>query len=118
MDIDDWRDEIDAIDEQLVDLLNRRSQCAIEIGRIKRKLDLPVYSPARETEVINHVVKTSRGPLDAGAVRRLFERIIDESRRIERITVEKEESPQAKTGRRKRAAAPGMKPRAVRKRRS
>ncbi|HKY04745.1 MAG TPA: chorismate mutase [Blastocatellia bacterium] len=106
MDIDDWRDEIDAIDEQLVDLLNRRSQCAIEIGRIKRKLGLPVYSPARETEVINHVVRASRGPLDAGAVRRLFERIIDESRRIERITVEKEVSPRAKTRGRKKAAAP------------
>lgn len=120
MEIDDWRDEIDAIDEQLVDLLNRRSQCAIEIGRIKRKLDMPVYSPAREMEVIKHVINSSRGPLDAGAVRRLFERIIDESRRIERITVEKEESPRAKSrGRRKGAAArPGVKSSRTRKRRS
>ncbi len=90
MDIEDWRMEIDRLDEQLVELLNRRAVCAIEIGRIKRDAGLPVYSPTRETEVIAHVVRLNGGPLDREAVRRLFERIIDESRRIERVTVEKE----------------------------
>ena len=88
--IEDWRDEIDRVDELLIELLNRRSHCAIEIGRIKRELGLPVYMPDRETEVINHVISLNGGPLDRAAVRRLFERIIDESRRIERVTVEKE----------------------------
>ena len=90
MDIDDWRDEIDQLDEQLVKLLNARSHCAIELGRIKRELGLPVYSPDREREVIAHVTGINHGPLDRDAVRRLFERIIDESRSIERQTVEKE----------------------------
>lgn len=90
MDIEDWRKEIDRVDEQLIELLNRRAQCAIEIGRIKRKAGLAIYSPAREVEVIAHVVELNGGPLDREAVRRLFERIIDESRRIERVTVEKE----------------------------
>ena len=90
MDIEDWRKEIDDIDERLIELLNRRSQCAIAIGRIKRTLGLPVYMPDRETEVINHVIKHNGGPLAPDAVRRLFERIIDESRSLERITVEKE----------------------------
>jgi chorismate mutase len=90
LDIEDWRKEIDLIDEQLIRLLNRRAQCAIEIGRIKRGAGLAIYSPAREMEVISHVVESNGGPLDREAVRRLFERIIDESRRIERVTVEKE----------------------------
>ena len=90
MDIDEWRIEIDRIDEQLIDLLNKRSVCAIEIGRIKRQVGLPIYSPSREKEVIEHVTSRNGGPLDRAAVRRLFERIIDESRRIERVTVEKE----------------------------
>jgi chorismate mutase len=88
--IEDWRDEIDRLDEQLVKLLNARSQCAIELGRIKRELGLAVYSPEREREVIAHVTGINPGPLDRDAVRRLFERIIDESRSIERVTVEKE----------------------------
>jgi len=90
LDIDDWRDEIDRLDERLVKLLNARSQCAIELGRIKRELGLPIYSPDREREVIEHVTGINHGPLDRDAVRRLFERIIDESRHIERVTVEKE----------------------------
>src|SRR4029078_11955995 len=90
MDIDDWRDEIDRLDEQLVTLLNARSQCAIELGRFKRELGLAIYSPDREREVIAHVTGINHGPLDRFAVRRLFERIIDESRRIERVTIEKE----------------------------
>lgn len=88
--IEDWRDEIDRLDEQLVKLLNARSRCAIELGRIKRDLGLAVYSPDREREVIAHVTGINSGPLDRDAVRRLFERIIDESRSIERVTVEKE----------------------------
>lgn len=102
LDIDDWRDEIDRLDERLVKLLNARSQCAIELGRIKRELGLPIYSPDREREVIAHVTGVNSGPLDEDAVRRLFERIIDESRSIERQTVEKE----AKAATRVRAKTP------------
>ncbi len=105
MDIDDWRDEIDALDEQLVELLNRRSQCAIEIGRIKREIGLPVYSPSREAEVLAHVTGLNPGPLDHDAMRRLFERIIDESRRVERLTVDREiaEAAKGKKGKRRKA---------------
>ena len=90
MDISDWRDEIDRIDEELLRLLNRRSACALEIGRIKRELNIPIYSPNRETEVIRHVTSLNEGPLEMGAIRRLFERIIDESRSLERTVVERE----------------------------
>ena len=90
MEISEWRDEIDRLDEELVKLLNRRSQCALEIGRIKRELNIPIYSPNREAEVIRHVLGVNQGPLDGGAIRRLFERIIDESRSLERTVVERE----------------------------
>ena len=90
MSIEHWRKEIDQIDEQLVRLLNERSKCAIELGRIKRELGLAIYSPDREKQVIQHVTSVNGGPLDAAAMRRLFERIIDESRSIERVIVEKE----------------------------
>jgi chorismate mutase len=90
LDISDWRDEIDRIDEELLKLLNRRSACALEIGRIKRELNIPIYSPNRETEVIRHVTGLNEGPLEMGAIRRLFERIIDESRSLERTVVERE----------------------------
>ena len=92
MNIDDWRIAIDELDLQLVELLNRRSQCAIEIGKIKREIGLPVYSPTREAEVLSNVTRHNKGPLDNEAIRRLFERIIDESRRVERISVGEQES--------------------------
>jgi chorismate mutase len=78
------REAIDRIDEVLVKLLNQRARYAIEIGEMKGILDLPVYSPDREKDVLRHVETESRGPLEPAAVRRLFERIIDESRRVER----------------------------------
>jgi chorismate mutase len=87
VDIEDWRLEIDRIDAELVQLLNRRSHCAIEIGRIKRALDMPIYSPEREKQVIEHVKSLNPGPLGNDAIQRLFERIIDESRRLERLTI-------------------------------
>ena len=83
--IDDWRIRIDEIDLKLVELFNERAQCAIQIGHIKRRLGLEVYSPTREAQVIANVTGANHGPLDHEAVRRLFERVIDESRRIERI---------------------------------
>ena len=78
------RDAIDRVDEVLVKLLNQRARYAVEIGEIKGVLSLPIYAPEREKEVLQHVESISAGPLDGAAVRRLFERIIDESRRVER----------------------------------
>jgi chorismate mutase len=78
------REAIDRVDEVLVKLLNQRAKYAVEIGELKGTLALPIYAPDREKEVLRHVEATSEGPLDPAAIRRLFERIIDESRRVER----------------------------------
>ena len=83
--LDELRMRIDALDEQLVTLLNARSACALEIGRVKEELGWEIYQPAREREVLGHVNAINAGPLDGEAIMRLFERIIDEARRLERI---------------------------------
>jgi chorismate mutase len=84
--ISKFRVEIDTIDEELVRLLNSRAVSATKIGHIKREYNVPVYVPSREEEVIDHVQGVNKGPLSGDALRRLFERIIDESRRLERET--------------------------------
>jgi chorismate mutase len=91
-DLDGWRRRINEIDQQLVKLLNERSQCAVEIGHLKRQLDLPAWQPQREAEILRNVVKSNVGPLDDAAIRRLFERIIDEARSLERHSMESETS--------------------------
>ena len=83
-----WRKKIDEIDQQLVKLLNERSGCAVEIGHIKKQLNLPAWQPDREAEILRNIVKSNHGPLDDAAVRRLFERIIDEARALERHSME------------------------------
>jgi chorismate mutase len=86
--VNDLRGRIDQIDDQLMKLLNSRSACAVEIGRIKRQIGMPVYQPEREKWILDRVEKNNPGPLDRGAVRRVFERVIDESRRLERLAGE------------------------------
>lgn len=88
--IDAWRLRIDQIDSQLMRLLNSRSACAVEIGRLKRAAALPIYSPEREAAILERVMRENPGPLDRTAVKRIFERIIDESRRLERMAAEEE----------------------------
>ena len=84
-DLEDLRRRIDLLDESLVKLLNARAACALEIGRLKRDVQIPIYQPAREAEVLQNVEKANLGPLDHPAMRRLFERIIDEARHLERV---------------------------------
>jgi len=78
------RDAIDRVDEVIVRLLNQRARYAIQAGEIKGHLNLPIYAPEREKEVLWRAEQSSEGPLEGTAMRRLFERIIDESRRVER----------------------------------
>jgi chorismate mutase len=84
MSLGDWRRRIDEIDRKLVELLNERSRCALEIGKIKQAEHLPLYQPDREREVLENAEKANPGPLSDAAIRRLFERIIDEARSAER----------------------------------
>ncbi len=84
MDIEDWRRQIDEIDLQVLTLLSKRVDYSIKIGEIKEKANLPIYSPERETWIINRMIEENAGPLTPAGVRRIFERIIDECRRVEK----------------------------------
>ncbi len=84
MTLGDWRSRIDEIDRKLVQLLNERSHCALEIGKLKQAQNLPLYQPDREREVLENAERANPGPLSDAAIRRLFERIIDEARSAER----------------------------------
>lgn len=86
--LDDLRRDIDRVDEVLVRLLNERARCVCEIGRLKKDLGIEVYQPDREKQVLAHVRSVgAEGPLGGDAIARLFERIIDEARRLERRVV-------------------------------
>ena len=99
-DFDGWRKKIDEIDRRLLKLLNERSRCAIEVGKIKKGMNLPAWAPEREAQILDQVARDNRGPLDNAAIQRLFERIIDEARTVERHAMENdsEEKPPAGSG--------------------
>jgi chorismate mutase len=93
MKVEDWRRRIDEIDRKLVELLNERSTCVVEIGRLKKTDGSPLYQPDRERQVLDAAEKANRGPLSEAAIRRLFERILDEARSVERAVMHDEKGP-------------------------
>ncbi len=87
--MEELRKEIDKIDEKLVKLLSRRSLHAILIGRVKRTLNLPTYNPEREKQIANRISKFLESPLSKEGLARIYERIIDEARVIQKDELEK-----------------------------
>ena len=83
-----YRGRIDQLDKEIVRLLNDRASCALELGRCKTEAGLETYQPQREVAVLEHARTENRGPLGPEAITRLFERIIDENRRLERLAEE------------------------------
>jgi len=92
MDINDWRKRIDELDAELVELLNERSRCVAEIGQLKRKTGQSIYQPEREREILERLQALNRGPLRNEALKRLFERILDEARAMEQETAGEKDS--------------------------
>ena len=90
--IEEARAQIDRIDGEIVRLLSERAEHVRAIGDAKHRLGVPVYQPGREEKVFERVVAANPGPLDDGAIRRLFERIIDEARRLERLAYKNDEN--------------------------
>jgi chorismate mutase len=87
--LEEFRSRIDAVDRSILLLLNERTKVVEEIGRVKQKAQLPIYEPRREDQVFENVIRHNTGPLTAQAVRRIFERIIDEMRGVQREQMEK-----------------------------
>jgi chorismate mutase len=82
------RCRIDKVDLRLVALLNERTRIVEEIGRLKREAHMAIYEPKREDEVFANVIAANTGPLPPEAVKRVFERIVDEMRVVQRTRME------------------------------
>jgi chorismate mutase-like protein len=95
MDIAEWRKKIDELDRRLVELLNQRAQAAQEIGRLKRNTQMPVYEPDREKLIFENVSRHNSGPLPDHDLKKIYERIIDVMRAIQREEI----APKAKAAR-------------------
>jgi chorismate mutase len=83
--LSEYRVQIDEIDRQLVELLNRRTLIVEDIGRAKSSAGMPIYEPKREDDVYRNVLSQNGGPLTASALRRIYERIIDEMRSLQKM---------------------------------
>jgi len=86
--LEQYRVAIDALDLRLLELLNERTRIVEQIGRVKRGAKLPIYEPRREEQVFENITSHNGGPLTPAGVKRIFERIIDEMRTIQRIHME------------------------------
>jgi chorismate mutase-like protein len=85
--LEEFRVLIDDVDRRIVELLNERTRVVEEIGRVKRQAQLPIYEPKREDQVFANITGFNHGPLSPEAVRGIFERIIDEMRKIQRLRI-------------------------------
>lgn len=82
-DIARWRSRIDEIDAIVVNLLNERTACAVEIGKIKKKLGVEIFNPDRERFILDRIRELNNGPLSDDAAVRIFSAIIEECRKSE-----------------------------------
>jgi chorismate mutase len=84
MNIEDWRKKIDELDRMLVKLLSERAQAAVAIGKLKRDTSMPIYEPDRERIVFENVQAANPGPLPGRDLVRIYERIIDVMRNVQK----------------------------------
>jgi chorismate mutase-like protein len=92
--LEEYRVTIDDLDRRIVELLNERTRVVEDIGRVKRSAQLPIYEPKREDQVFDNISQASAdGPLTKEAVRRIYERIIDEMRMVQRVRMEDNSEP-------------------------
>ena len=94
----EYRDQIDAVDRNLVRLLNERTRIVEQLGRVKAELAMPIYEPKREDQVYANIVNSNEGPLTAEALKRLFERIVDEMRSLQRMNRRQQEKEDGSRG--------------------
>ncbi|MBI4639388.1 MAG: chorismate mutase [Candidatus Tectomicrobia bacterium] len=84
MGIDEIRKKIDQIDNQILQLLNERAKLAVQIGEVKKARNLEITDQTREQQILERIRQENPGPLSAEAITRLYEKVIEESKRLER----------------------------------
>jgi chorismate mutase-like protein len=82
--LEQWRQEIDILDGELLRLLNERARLAFEVGALKVSSGLPVYDGRRERQILARLCQSNQGPLGPESISSIFRCIIRESRRLER----------------------------------
>ncbi|HMD30553.1 MAG TPA: chorismate mutase [Candidatus Acidoferrales bacterium] len=97
--IERWRDEIDAVDAELLALLNRRAGLALEVGRRKQGAGLPLRDARRERQILDRAIQENAGPLDPAAIKRLFRAVLAESRRTTRRALSRKSAMRAEGSR-------------------
>jgi chorismate mutase len=97
MDIADWRKKIDDLDRKLVELINQRAVCAVEIGKLKQDSAMPVYEPDRERIIFDNIAALNHGPLSQIQLRQVYERLIDVMRQVQTVEMD---APEEKKDRR------------------
>jgi chorismate mutase-like protein len=90
--LDALRAAIDEVDLKLLALFNERANVVAQIGDIKRVAAIPIYEPKREELVFKNVLEHNQGPLPNDAIRRLYERIVDEMRTLQREKMKRAQS--------------------------
>ena len=82
--LDRCREQIDVIDRQIAELLNQRARVVEVIGDLKQNAQMKVYEPKREDAVYQNIASANQGPLRNDSLKRIYERIIDEMRTLQR----------------------------------
>ncbi|WP_219836777.1 chorismate mutase [Paenibacillus sp. R14(2021)] len=85
--LDQLRAEIDGLNLELLYLLNKRAEVAIEIGQVKKGMAKEVFDPERERHIFNHLNQLNDGPLTNEMVQKIFKTIMDEASRLQRETM-------------------------------
>lgn len=83
MKIDDYRQQIDALDLELLELLNQRARLAMAIGSEKAKISAPVFVPEREKAVLDRLQELNQGPLTMAGIQEIYRTIIKNCRNLE-----------------------------------
>jgi chorismate mutase/prephenate dehydratase len=91
-----FRDEIDALDREILERISARAAVAGKIGDIKRQAGLPVVELAREQQVIDKVVGANQGPLPDDSVRRVYQTLMVEMRLIQYVRMTDGGAPESK----------------------
>ena len=94
----DCRKQIDEADRQIVNLLNRRATVVAKVGKIKEAAHLPVTAPARERQVLDHIVQLgSAGPLPADRLRSIYQTVVQQMREWEQTLSKGQASGKSKS---------------------
>ena len=96
--LDRHRTLIDDVDRRITGLLNERARIVESIGDIKQRVEMPVYEPKREDRVYENVTASNEGPLRGDALKRIYERVIDEMRTLQRDRMAARKQPAGSDG--------------------